>query len=149
MDSIRTCPGSNGPTDEPRSSCPSVRLDSSSSVLADFVCSAEMWADTAATSRKLFTTHRVPERCLLKFNRRTRHLAGLREYISKAKHRWAGHVMRKIDDRWTKRTLEWIPRGAKRPRWRPSTRWGDVFATRMEQLRAQLDTVEGPRQRHS
>ncbi|KAK6741420.1 hypothetical protein RB195_009336 [Necator americanus] len=29
------------------------------------------------------------------------------------------------------------------------TRWGDVFATRMEQLRAQLDTAQRPRERHS
>ncbi|KAK6749504.1 hypothetical protein RB195_001861 [Necator americanus] len=120
------------------------------------------WTDTAATSRKLLTTHRAFERCLLKFNRRTQHLADLRisdlrgmsrlrdpaEYVSKAKHRWAGH-MRRIDDRWTKRTLEWIPRDAKRPRGRPPTRWGDVFAARMDQLRAQLDTAQGLRQRHS
>ncbi|KAK6756094.1 hypothetical protein RB195_014468 [Necator americanus] len=134
-----------------------------STVLPELCYAAETWADTAATSRKLLTTHRALERCLLKFNRRTQHLAGLRssdlrgmsrlrdpaEYVSKAKHRWAGHIMRRIDDRWTKRTLEWIPRYAKRPRGRPPTRWGDMFATRMDQLRAQLDTAQGPRQRHS
>ncbi|KAK6749331.1 hypothetical protein RB195_001751 [Necator americanus] len=80
MGSIRSRKGSYGPTDGPRSSCPSVRLDSSSR-LRDPV-----------------------------------------EYVSKAKHRWAGHIMRRIDDRWTKRTLEWIPRNAKRPRGRPPTR---------------------------
>ncbi|KAK6760044.1 hypothetical protein RB195_021531 [Necator americanus] len=37
-------------------------------------------------------------------------------------------------------------RDAKRPRGRPPTRWGDVFAARMDQLRAQLDTAQGPRQ---
>ncbi|KAK6749693.1 hypothetical protein RB195_001978 [Necator americanus] len=130
----------------PRSSCPSVRLDSFSSALY----AAETSADTASTSRKLLTTHRALERCLLKFNRRTQHLAGFRssdlrgmsrlrdpaEYVSKTKHRWAGHIMRRIDDRWTKRTLEWIPRDAKRHRGRPPTRWGDVFVTRMDQLRA-------------
>ncbi|KAK6763479.1 hypothetical protein RB195_023977 [Necator americanus] len=134
-----------------------------STVLPALCYAAETWADTAATSRKLLTTHRALERCLLKFNRRTQHLAGLRssdlrgmsrlrdpaEYVSKTKHRWAGHIMRRIDDRWTKRTLEWISRDAKRPRARPPTRWGDVFPTRMDQLRAQLDTAEGPRQRHS
>ncbi|KAK6744791.1 hypothetical protein RB195_011485 [Necator americanus] len=133
-----------------------------STVLPALCYAAETWANTAATSRKLLTTHRALKRCLLKFNRRTQHLAGLRssdlrgmsrlrdpvEYVSKAKHIWAGHIMRRIDDRWTKRTLEWIPRDAKRPRGRPPTRWCDVFATQMDQLRAQLDTAQGPRQHY-
>ncbi|KAK6758791.1 hypothetical protein RB195_016178 [Necator americanus] len=82
-----------------------------STVLLALCYAAETWADTAAT-RKLFTTHRALERCLLKFNRRTQHLAGLRssdlrgmsrlrdpsEYVSKAKHRWAGHIMRRWID---------------------------------------------------
>ncbi|KAK6729780.1 hypothetical protein RB195_006684 [Necator americanus] len=73
-----------------------------STVLLALCYAAETWADTAATSRKLLTTHRALERCLLKFNRRTQHLAGLcdsdlrgmphlrdpAEYVSKAKHRW-------------------------------------------------------------
>ncbi|KAK6763485.1 hypothetical protein RB195_023981 [Necator americanus] len=111
-----------------------------STVLPALCYAAETWADTTATSRKLLTTHKalrnVPS-------------CDPAEYVSKAKHRWPGHIMRRIDDRWTKRTLEWISRDAKRPRARPPTRWGDVFPTRMDQLRAQLDTAEGPRQRHS
>ncbi|KAK6741274.1 hypothetical protein RB195_009245 [Necator americanus] len=42
-----------------------------STVLPALCYAAETWADTAATSRKLLTTHRALERCLLKFNRRT------------------------------------------------------------------------------
>ncbi|KAK6753596.1 hypothetical protein RB195_012904 [Necator americanus] len=49
-----------------------------STVLPALCYAAETWADTAATLRKLPTTHRSLERCLLKFNRRTQHLAGLR-----------------------------------------------------------------------
>ncbi|KAK6754714.1 hypothetical protein RB195_013601 [Necator americanus] len=123
----------------------------------------ETWADTAATFGKLLTTHRALEGCLLKFKRRTQHLAGLRssdlggmfrlrnpaEHVSKAKHRCAVHIMKRIDDNCTKRTLEWIPRDAKHPRGRPPTRCGDVFATRMHQLSSQLDTAQEPLQRHS
>ncbi|KAK6764384.1 hypothetical protein RB195_024636 [Necator americanus] len=49
-----------------------------STVLPALCHAAETWANTAATSRKLLTTHRALERCLLKFNRPTQHLAGLR-----------------------------------------------------------------------
>ncbi|KAK6763882.1 hypothetical protein RB195_024278 [Necator americanus] len=94
-----------------------------STVLPALGYAAETWADTAATSRKLLTTHRVLEKCLLKLSRRTQHLAGLCSsdlrgisplrdpavYILKAKHRWALHIMRRMDD--------------KRPRGRPPTRW--------------------------
>ncbi|KAK6765491.1 hypothetical protein RB195_025417 [Necator americanus] len=99
-----------------------------STVLPALCYAAETWADTAATSRKLLTTHRALERCLLKFSWRTQHLADLRssdlrgmsrlrdpaEYVSKAEHGWAGHIMRRVAGRWTKRTLEWIPSDAKR-----------------------------------
>ncbi|KAK6752371.1 hypothetical protein RB195_003660 [Necator americanus] len=63
------------------------------------------------------------------------------EYISKVKHSWAGHIMRRIDDTWAERTPEWILGDAERPRGRPPTRWGDVPATRMDHLREQLDTA--------
>ncbi|KAK6729402.1 hypothetical protein RB195_006448 [Necator americanus] len=130
-----------------------LRLYLFDSIVVPMLCfAAETWANTAATSRKLFITHRALGRYFLKFNRRTQHLAGLRnsdsrrmsrlrdpaEYIVKAKHRWSSHIMRRIDDRWTERTLEWIPRDTKRPRGRPPTRLGDMIVTRMYRLRAQL-----------
>ncbi|KAK6757899.1 hypothetical protein RB195_015615 [Necator americanus] len=55
-----------------------------STVLPTLCYAAETWADTEATFRKLLTTHRALERCLLKFNRRTQHLAGLRSSDLKA-----------------------------------------------------------------
>ena len=45
--------------------------------------------------------------------------------IRESKHRWAGHVVRRRDNRWTITVTEWIPRGNKRPRSRPRTRWCD------------------------
>ena len=129
-----------------------------STVLPALCYAAETWADTVATSKALRTTHRALERSLLKMTRRKQHLVGLRstdmrrmsrlrdpaEYVAKAKHRWAGHIMRRTDDRWTLRTSEWIPRETKRPRGRPPTRWADVFVERMDQLRNQLDTILAP-----
>ena len=39
--------------------------------------------------------------------------------------RWAGHIARMKDNRWTKRCTEWQPRRGKRSRGRPSRRWQD------------------------
>ena len=47
------------------------------------------------------------------------------EYTLKQKWKWAGHIARMNDNRWTKRCTEWQPRRGKRPRGRPSRRWQD------------------------
>ncbi|VDM67619.1 unnamed protein product [Strongylus vulgaris] len=59
------------------------------------------------------------------------------KYVFKAKHRWTGNIKRRIA------ILEWIPREAKRPRGKPTTRRADVFLTRMDQLNSQLVTNNG------
>ena len=41
------------------------------------------------------------------------------------KMRWAGHVARFSDNRWTQRLSEWCPRDIKRPLGRPPRRWED------------------------
>lgn len=41
------------------------------------------------------------------------------------KYKWAGHVIRTSDDKWTKNTTEWIPREGHRKRGRQCTRWRD------------------------
>ncbi len=41
------------------------------------------------------------------------------EKIKEANWRWAGHVSRIQDDRWTYRLTEWQPRNGKRRRGRP------------------------------
>ena len=46
------------------------------------------------------------------------------EVIKKQKWRWAGHVARMQDNRWTKRLTDWTPKD-KRLKKRPSTRWRD------------------------
>ncbi|VDM70842.1 unnamed protein product [Strongylus vulgaris] len=66
------------------------------------------------------------------------HLRDPAEYISKAKHRRAGYIVRRRDDKWTLRALLGISRKAKRPRERLPTGWADVFMARMDQLNQAL-----------
>ena len=47
------------------------------------------------------------------------------DHIRQSKHRWAGHVVRLQDNRWTIRATSWVPRRWLRPRGRPKTRWRD------------------------
>ena len=45
------------------------------------------------------------------------------------KWRWAGHVMRRTDSRWTRRIVHWLPLGGQRRPGRPTTRWEDALET--------------------
>ncbi|VDM56732.1 unnamed protein product [Angiostrongylus costaricensis] len=49
-----------------------------SAVLPVLSYAAETWVDTSTTSRMLRTTHRAFECCLLKYNRHSQYLAGMR-----------------------------------------------------------------------
>ncbi|KAE9414420.1 hypothetical protein Angca_002748, partial [Angiostrongylus cantonensis] len=46
-------------------------------------------------------------------------------YGKQSKIRWAGHVMRMNDNRWTRAVSDWIPRDVKRTAGRPLTRWSE------------------------
>ena len=47
------------------------------------------------------------------------------QVVKQQKWRWAGHVARMNDNRWTKRLTDWHPYNEKRSRKRPDTRWKD------------------------
>lgn len=46
-------------------------------------------------------------------------------YAKKLKWKWAGHVARLKDERWTSRVTTWKGPIGKRPKGRPLTRWAD------------------------
>ena len=112
-----------------------------SNVLPALCYSSETWATNKTVNETMMRTHRALERSLLGHNRRSqwqqglrstdlRQLSGIRdvnEYIRTSKHRWAGHVIRRQDDRWATRLTLWYPRGTKRTLGRPATRWSDAF----------------------
>ena len=47
------------------------------------------------------------------------------KFAAKQKWKWAGHVARLNDNRWTKRITDWQPRYGKRSRGRQLKRWRD------------------------
>ena len=113
-------------------------------VLPAITYASETWTLTAASERHLKVTQAALERKLvgislreqrdrLLHNSDIRVLSGAKDavtYADHAKHRWAGHVMRRTDNRWCRATMEWYPRTHPRPRGRPPIRWSDSLAHR-------------------
>ena len=67
--------------------------------------------------------HRVTEEAIAAMAR-----AGVPDWIEeqqRRKWRWAGHVCRRYDGRWTKQVLEWTPSGGHRRQGHPFSRWCD------------------------
>ncbi|GFN91465.1 endonuclease-reverse transcriptase [Plakobranchus ocellatus] len=89
-----------------------------------------------ALCRKLQTAQRAIERKMLNIKLKDRlptkeinpvitQVIDVVQYIQRQKWRWAGHIAREKDKRWTKRCTEWQPRSGRRDRGRPETRWMD------------------------
>ena len=95
----------------------------------------QTWSLNKQMTNKLRTAQRAMERKMLdlelkdkipcsEIRKRTK-IIDIIEYTLKQKWKWAGHIARLKDNRWTKRCTEWQPRKGKRSRGRPSRRWQD------------------------
>jgi hypothetical protein len=117
-----------------------------SCVLPALCYAAETWALTQRTLVRIRTAHRAMERRVMGLSlfrqrelnisseelRRRSLLRDPIEYIYAAIHRWAGHVARRDDGRWTRAATDWYPRDVIRPRGRPPTRWADSIQKTVE-----------------
>ena len=89
--------------------------------------------------RKLQTTQRSMERMMLGYTRRDhktnkwiREQTKVKDVLTTAKRnkwRWAGHLGRITDERWSKLTTEWQPLYGTRKRGRPRARWRDEIVS--------------------
>ncbi len=96
---------------------------------------AETWRLPKELERKLRSAQRGMERRMLGITWRDRKRASwIREQtkvedilvtIKNKNWTWAGHVMRRRDNRWTTRVTEWQPRNDRRNQFRQRVRWRD------------------------
>lgn len=95
----------------------------------------QTWKYTTKIRNKITACQRGMERSMLNINKMYKVRHTIIRSISKAtdalnnaqklKWKWAGHVARLQDERWTKRVTTWKGPKGKRCRGRPPTRWHD------------------------
>ncbi|CAI5455831.1 unnamed protein product [Caenorhabditis angaria] len=108
-------------------------------VLPALCYGSEAWTLTKKNSEALRISHAALERRLVGITlseqrERNLHREDIRKlsqvkdplrHIRQQKTRWAGHMARRNDNRWSTATLDWYPRDWKRPVGRPPLRWSD------------------------
>ena len=95
----------------------------------------ETWKLTKRSENLLRIAQRAMERAMLGITLRDRkrsswirsktRVRDIIQFIKQQKWRWAGHIARRSDNRWSKRLTDWCPWDCKRIRKRPDTRWRD------------------------
>ena len=85
---------------------------------------------------------RVTEEALAAMRR-----AGVPDWVEeqhRRKWRWAGHICRRTDERWTQQVLLWTPTGGQRCHGHPCSRWADDINEFVRTLDHESDTVVEP-----
>ncbi|KAI8434265.1 hypothetical protein MSG28_012359 [Choristoneura fumiferana] len=106
-----------------------------SCLLPSLTYACQTWKFTRRVKNKITSCQRSMERSMMKIRKiqKIRHsvireVSGVIDalsYSQKLKWRWAGHVARMGDNRWTSRLTSWPGPAGTRKRGRPKTRWAD------------------------
>ena len=129
-----------------------------SAVLPALTYASETWTLRRQDEHAVSVIQRAVERTMLGVTLYTQVQRGIRSaelrqrskirdaavFAKESKIRWAGHVMRFCDDRWTRAVTDWIPRDVKRTPGRPPARWSDFFT---KALNERNDGLRVPRAR--
>lgn len=107
-------------------------------VLPVMTYGCETWTLTVEAMEKLKVAQRAMERAMLgvslrdrirntEIRRRTK-LTDIAQRVASLKWKWAGHISRREDERWSQKVLDWRPRSGHRNRGKPLARWSDDIA---------------------
>ncbi|KAK6742632.1 hypothetical protein RB195_010096 [Necator americanus] len=129
-------------------------------VLPALTYASETWAFRKQEENAVSVIERAIERVMLGVSRFTQVRDGIRSsvlrqrskirdaaaFVKESKIRWAGHVMRFNDNRWTRAVSDSVPRDIKRTTGRPPTRWSDFFT---RSFKEKYDALRVPRERRN
>lgn len=104
-------------------------------ILPSLTYASQTWKYTQQAQAKIRTCQRGMERSMLKIRkiqkiphtiiRKKTKVTDALIYCKKLKWRWAGHIARLKDNRWTARVTSWGGPSGTRKKGRPATRWTD------------------------
>lgn len=103
-------------------------------ILPTITYGCQTWSRNTTTVRQIRTAQRAMERKILNHKlsdkirasdiREQTKVIDIVEFVAKTKWKWAGHVARLTDNRWTGKVMKWLPKGKRRVG-KPRQRWND------------------------
>ncbi|KAK6765688.1 hypothetical protein RB195_025540 [Necator americanus] len=122
--------------------------------------SSNTWAFRKQEENAVSVIERAIERVMLGVSRFTQVRKGIRSsllrqrskirdaaaFAKESKIRWAGHLMRFNENRWTRAVSDWVPCDIKRTTGRPPTRWSDFFT---KSFKEKYDVLRAPREKRN